>query len=213
MQMSVSPEDYKDPLTVKEGLVLTKEKEIPLEIKLAGSQDGKPAMVNFRLYVKKEDDSLQQIHIELYQDSDLGFLYLADYNGENYDALKKANKLRKTFGEFPLMLEDIVKRVVENRSAFKATLEQDQQDTDKYHLTFQQQLEFKTVKIVALDFVTATTEYKRERIQFRYDQLSHLYSAKLTELQDLEEEVRRNDPRLLSQIQKSISLGSTRGRK
>jgi hypothetical protein len=170
-----------DPAVRGGGKILF-DKEIPLSVK----QDGSllpPIPTHVRVIVGGADSDAEPVRIELTTDSDLHFLYEAEFTEEDYASVQSKQGLDAAFAELPGAVIDLVNLVVTEGQGYSVHFEVVEESGGR--LIFNQQLKFKLVEIMAIDLSPSSDENVREQIQYRFNTVKSELKAAQTELGDL----------------------------
>jgi hypothetical protein len=187
-------DDFKHP-KLKEGFVFRK--TIP---EFTIEENGRDVSVALTVATSPAQEGEASIlYIELTRESDIYYVASSELHQDGFPEFRRTQKLRKSQG-FLAFIEDLLKildNVTSNRTTFRAIY-------TGTSLEFRQQLEFKNVKLFALNFTVLdrTDPYVKNQAQFRYAWLNHRLSEREHLLSDLLEHVRGKNPQLAQQLEK-----------
>lgn len=181
---------------------LSFEIEFPLSFPNLDSQnerENEPQMIILKAFVTENENTIENIRLQMFSDNDLYFFYVAEYSEEAFNSLKESQSLDESldFEHFPAMIHEIIGKVAEGKE-FQAKFVFDGEEKGK--LIFSQKLKFKEVEILNLDFEKAKDEEIANQIQARYDSVRNELKAARAELNDLYTMLKIKNPNVLKQM-------------
>ncbi|OHT13379.1 hypothetical protein TRFO_16471 [Tritrichomonas foetus] len=199
-EFTATNEDFNDP-SLQGGGEIIFNNEVPVAIKSENDEEEDNATILVRIkiiVVNGGDDVPQHVRLEMLCDSDLFFLYEAEYAQEDFEILKKTEGLTIKFEEFPQLLVEIIEQYITEPDSYSLLFEQ--QSEEQSTLRFQQQLKFKLIDILALDLKPASEEFVKDSIQYRYNAAKAEIKAAHTELNDLYALLKIKNPTVLKKM-------------
>jgi hypothetical protein len=168
-----------------------------IQIEFVSAQDQPPQVLPIRATVLVEGSSpIETVKIELASDSDLFFLFEAQYDEANYAELKQSQDLTLTLNEFPAALVDIFGAAASRDSEFKLQLV----DGSEPVLIVAQELKFKTVIVFSLNLVKPSDETVKEKIQTRFNDVKAELATVQADLASVYAMLKIKNPNVLKQV-------------
>uniref|UniRef100_A0A7S1KQ64 Spindle assembly abnormal protein 6 N-terminal domain-containing protein n=1 Tax=Percolomonas cosmopolitus TaxID=63605 RepID=A0A7S1KQ64_9EUKA len=205
--------DEMDP-SLAEGHRIVFSKEIPVELRNSivagqgnGNQDAdeigslEALRVKILQLVDSPDQNIANIRIELSSESDLFLHYTFNLNPEDYDDLRREQKLMIEFDMFPRVLSKMLQACVKEPESFLTIFHMDNTGTGV--LNFVQNMEYKFVDLLSLRFQMSPEHITRQHISFRYNSLRSRLAIMHSKLQDVNNLVKLKQPSLLLQLQRN----------
>jgi hypothetical protein len=195
-----------DPSLI-DGFKVAYDKEVPLELRLQDNADqqdvGTLESIRTRVLIQGESNAPQVIKIEFTSEVDLFFNYASIINEEYFLKIKDDQKLNVEFqGFLGLMLKLINNCQKEPQNFFCVFF---MQKDGQARLEFIQNMEFKFLELLSLDFLAAPEEVIRQNISFRYSLLKAKSQVLQTKLKDVSALLKIKNPSLLLQLQKGAT--------
>ena len=182
--------DSMDPTTL-EGYSIRFNKEIRVIF------NNEEITVRFRIFERGDNESLEEVRIEMLIDSNVGLFLVSTVTAKDFDKIKAENRLRVDFFDFTKSVIDLLERSVKHRDETFIHFEQNEDFSGD--LTFSQKLKLRKVKVFGLHFEMESEDFMRKQIQFRYNRIKHEMKLK-------DEEINKTFHRLKEKNPKSIIL-------
>ena len=207
--------DSKDP-SLSEGHKLLYNREVPFELRLE-DKDGPQEVASFeslgcKVLYKGQENNINQIRIELSCENDLFFHFTSDIDEETFKLMKENQKLTVNFGEFCNLLKRLFNNCINEPQSYIAVFIMQKEGTAR--LDFIQNIEYKFIELLSIDFVNSPDDTVRKQISYRYNALRTKLELMQNRIQAISNIVRIKNPSLLLQIQKApakLNLSSKSG--
>jgi len=196
-----------DP-SLSEGFKVAYDKEVPLELRLqeanSDQQDvGTLEGIRTRVLVQGEPQAPQVLKIEFTSEADLFFNYASMINEEYFLKIKEEQKLNVEFNGFLTLILKLINNCQKEPQNYFAVFFM--QRDGQARLEFIQNMEFKFLELLSLDFLASPEELIRQNISFRYSLLKAKSQVLETKLKDVSALLKIKNPSLLLQLQKGAS--------
>lgn len=198
-----------DP-SLADGFKVAYDREIPLELRLqdvAEDQQDVGTLENIRTRVLVQGDGQQPnvIKVELTSEADLFFNYTSIIDETYFEKLKEEQKLNVDFpGFLNLLLKMNNNCQKEPQNYFCVFF---MQRDGQARLDFIQNMEFKFLELLSVDFLASPEEVIRQNISFRYSLCKAKTQVLQTRLKDISALLKLKNPSLLLQLQKGAAAG------
>eukprot|EP01071_Lankesteria_metandrocarpae_P003739 Lankesteria_metandrocarpae@DN3157_c0_g1_i1.p1 len=214
--MEVLIDDSGDP-SLEEGHTVVYDSECPVELRFQESPSAPQEMgtvesVRFRVLARGEGTGSAHVRVELTSDSDLFFHYFHAVNHGSFNELQEQQKILSSFDDYPSLIGKMVNSCVKDPQSFLAVFIMDR--NGEARLDFVQNLEYKFVELLSLEFLHTPEDSIRRCISFRHNLIKSQLCFMQARLQDVNAILRVKNPSLLMQLQKAsqarISAGAGR---
>ena len=148
--------DSMDPTTL-EGYSIRFNKEIRVIF------NNEEITVRFRIFERGDNESLEEVRIEMLIDSNVGLFLVSTVTAKDFDKIKAENRLRVDFFDFTKSVIDLLERSVKHRDETFIHFEQNEDFSGD--LTFSQKLKLRKVKVFGLHFEMESEDFMRKQIQ------------------------------------------------
>jgi len=191
-----------DP-SLADGFKIAYDKEIPLELRLQDEtvnqeEVGTLENIRARVLVQGEAQAPTCIKVEFTSEEDLFFNYVSLVNEELFQKIKDEQKLNVEFSGFlGLVLKLINSCHKEPQNLFAVFF---MQRDGQARLDFIQNMEFKFLELLSLDFLASPEEAIRQNISFRYSLLKAKTQVLQNKLKDVGSMLKVKNPSLLRQM-------------
>lgn len=181
------------------------EREVPFELRknesASTAQSGILEAVRVKVLVMGEDGAVQDVRVEISAESDLFFHYFHEMNEQAFQAFKQQQKLMVDFAEYPSTLVRMLNNCIKEPNSFFTLFVYDEEGNGR--VDFVQNLEYKYVDLLSLDFVATPMDQLKNHIHFRYNALKSRLTSYKSQLQEVNNLLKLNNPALLLKLQKS----------
>ncbi|EAY06620.1 hypothetical protein TVAG_056140 [Trichomonas vaginalis G3] len=169
--------------------------------------DGEQTFELVLFYSPSGNAPLEELCIELYKEEDIFYIATISINEEAFKTTY-AKMLKGDFAQFPDKVKTLIQNVETNRTVFSALF-------DNNTLTIKQKLQFKTVKILELNFTVLEPDddYVVEVAQFRYDNKKVLADALESSYDELCKHVQKQNKQLYQQLVRGQDFNASRSMK
>ena len=195
--------DEMDP-SLAEGHRIIYDREVPFELRIqeAGQtpqEVGTLEAIKVKVLVLGEDSSPQHIKVELTSENDLFFYYLHSIDESIFAEMQESQKLMIDFSEYSSVLMRMLNSCIKEPQCFLAVfiMQRDGQG----RLDFIQNIEYKFIELLSLDFMAGEEELVRQQITYRYNAVKSKLALMQARLSDISSLVKVKNPSLLLQIQ------------
>ena len=196
--------DSKDP-SLSEGHKLLYNREVPFELRLEDN-DGPQEVASFesircKVLTAGEPNNIIQIRIELSCENDLFFHFTSDIDEETYKIMQENQKLTVNFKEFCNLLKRLFNNCINEPQSYISVFIMQKEGTGR--LDFIQNIEYKFIELLSIDFVNSPDDTVRKQIGYRYNALR----TKMEMMQDriiaINNIIKIKNPSLIHQINKA----------
>ena len=168
--------DSKDP-SLSEGHKLIYNREVPFELRL-------------------EDK-------ELSCENDLFFHFTSDIDEETYKIMQENQKLTVNFKEFSNLLKRLFNNCINEPQSYISVFIMQKEGTGR--LDFIQNIEYKFIELLSIDFVNSPDDTVRKQIGYRYNALRTKMEMMQERIIAINNIIKIKNPSLLHQINKTPS--------
>ncbi|OMJ90010.1 hypothetical protein SteCoe_7687 [Stentor coeruleus] len=194
-----------DP-SLSEGHHVSYDREVPLELRIQDSNSGPQEVgtlesIKTKLLVLGEDSNPRHIKLELTSENDIFFHYINSIDEAAFNNIQQSQKLMIEFSELPTILVRMLNACIKEPHSFLAVLVMHRDG--RARLDFIQNIEYKFIELLSLDFVATSEELVRQQITFRYNTVKSKTAVLQARLQDISALVKVKNPSLLLQLQKN----------
>ena len=196
--------DAKDP-SLSEGHKLLYNREVPFELRLEDN-DGPQEVASFesircKVLTAGEENNIIQIRIELSCENDLFFHFTSDIDEETYKIMQENQKLTVNFKEFSNLLKRLFNNCVNEPQSYISVFIMQKEGTGR--LDFIQNIEYKFIELLSIDFVNSPDDTVRKQIGYRYNALRTKMEMMQERIVAINNIIKIKNPSLLHQINKT----------
>ena len=198
--------DSKDP-SLGNNLIKIYEEEIPFEIRYETdnlTEEDKSVFKSLICKVLSTDEMSEQVNIkiEIASDSDLYFYYKTEINSSLFDKIKEEQKLTCDFMNFSDLLIKYFDLCLNNTKSYLAVLSIKTDKNAKMELM--ENLDYKFVELINLDFSPASQEVISKQICYRYNSMRAVQDIMQNRIDIINNVLREMDPQLISDVKTAI---------
>ena len=198
--------EEKDP-SLSEGHKLLYDREVPFELRLEDS-NGPQEVASFeaircKILLGGDENSPSQIRIELSCENDLFFHFTSDVDEETFKVMQDNQKLCIQFNEYSNLTKRLLNNCINEPQSYIAVFIMQKEGTAR--LDFIQNIEYKFIELLSIDFVNSPDDTVRKQIAYRYNALRSKLELMQNRIQTISNIVKLKNPSLLLQIQKAPS--------
>ena len=198
--------EEKDP-SLSEGHKLLYDREVPFELRLEDN-NGPQEVASFealrcKILIKNEDSSRFLIRLELSCENDLFFHFTSDIDEEIFKMMQESQKLTVNFAEYSNLVKRLFNNCINEPQSYIAVFIMQKEGTAR--LDFIQNIEYKFIELLSIDFVNSSDDTIRKQINYRYNALRTKLELMQNRLQVINNIIKIKNPSLLLQIQKAPS--------
>ena len=198
--------DFKDP-SLDDQLVKIYEEEVPFEIRTEDenlSENEKSIFQNWVCKIFSTDESIEQINvkIEIANDKDLFFYYSCEIDSTLFDEIKENQKLTCNFNDFPELLIKYFDFCIKEQKSYLAVM--NIKSDKKAVMELLENLEYKFVELININFVPASDDLIREQISYRYNSMRATHEITQSRIEIINGVLKDHDPQLITEVKKEI---------
>ena len=198
--------DFKDP-SLDDQLVKIYEEEVPFEIRSEDenlSENEKSIFQNLVCKIFSTDESIEQINvkIEIANDKDLFFYYSCEIDSTLFDEIKENQKLTCNFNDFPELLIKYFDFCIKEQKSYLAVM--NIKSDKKAVMELLENLEYKFVELININFVPASDDLIREQISYRYNSMRATHEITQSRIEIINGVLKDHDPQLITEVKKEI---------
>ena len=196
--------EEKDP-SLSEGHKMLYDREVPFELRLEDS-NGPQEVASFeslrcKILLGGVENNPIQIRIELSCENDLFFHFTSDIDEETFKIMQENQKLTVNFVEFSGLVKKLFNNCINDPQSYIAVFIMQKEGTAR--LDFIQNIEYKFIELLSVDFVNSPDETVRKQISYRYNAIRTKLELVQNRIQAISNIVKNKNPSLLLQIQKA----------
>ena len=199
--------DCQDP-SLGDNLIKIYEEEVPFEIRIEDenlSDNDKSIFQSLLCKVFVTDESIEDINIkiEIANDKDLFFYYSSDINSSLFDEIQEKQKLTCDFSNLADLLIKYFDLCIDEPKAYLAVLNLKSDKKAKMELF--ENLEYKFVELINIDFIPASDDLIREQISYRYNSMRALHEMTQSRIEIINSVLKDYDPQLINEVKTEIN--------
>ena len=197
--------DINDPSLGKD-LIKIYEEEIPFEIRKEEdelSQNSSYESLFCKIMESQDKKKDYRILVEIGCDKDLFFYYSTMINSEEYEAIKKSQKLICDFNSFSDFLIQFFDDCINDTKKFLAVFII--QNDGKGKIELSENLGHKFVELINLTFDPASEDAIKNQIIYRYNSIRALEDIAQNRINIINNVLKEFDPKLIYEIKKEVS--------
>jgi len=196
-----------DP-SVADGYRVIYDREVPFELRLQESSEGEQEVgtleaIKVKILMLGDDTSPHSVRIELSSENDLFFHYMHVLDESGFRHLQEQQKLMVDFPEFANVLIRMLNNAINEPHSHLAVFVMQRDGHAK--LDFIQNMNYKFVELLTLNFGRSPDELVRQQITYRYNAVKSRLALMQARLQDVNALVKIKNPSLLLQINKQTA--------
>ncbi|CAG9332018.1 unnamed protein product [Blepharisma stoltei] len=193
-----------DP-SLSEGHRVAYDREVPFELRIQDSGSGPQEVgtleaIKVKVLILGDNANPQHVKIELTSENDLFFHYIHSLDDAAFHQLQETQKLMIEFSELPTILIRMLNSCIKEPHNFLAVFIMHRDG--RARLDFIQNMEYKFIELLSLDFMASTEEMVRQQITYRYNAVKSKLAIMQARLQDINSVIKVKNPSLLLQLQK-----------
>ena len=182
------------------------EREVPFELRTAtGTEEpqevGALEAIKVRILAVGPEGAYSGLRIELTSENNLFFHYAHELDAAEFGKLQEAQRLMVEFTEYPAVIVRNLNHCVKEPHSHLAVFVMTKDGGGR--LDFVQNMEYKFVELLSLNFQASPEETVREQIAYRYNAVKGKLATMQARLADINELVKVRNPSLLLQVKKT----------
>jgi len=196
--------DEMDP-SLAEGHRLTYEREVPFELRIQEGEGGPQEVgtleaIKVKILILGDESNAENIKVELTSENDMFFHYTHSLTEESFKTVQEDQKLMIEFPDYSNILIKMLNSCIKEPHSYLAVFIMQRDGSAR--LDFIQNMEYKFVELLSMDFNASTEEVIRQQITYRYNSVKSKLAIMQARLQDINAIVKIKNPSLLLQLQK-----------
>ena len=175
--------------------------------------DSESRTLRFRVFDKGGDVvGLEEIRVEVLSDKDVGFFLECIVDNTAFQNIVTENNLQVNFSQFEQSLIELIEKSIKKPDIIQLTLRLTNDYSGK--LTFHQTLRLRSIDVFSLQFQTASSEFIRSQVQYRFNQMKMEAQQKLQEIETKFGRLKSKNPQFAEQMRRSVMFAvSTKPKK
>ena len=196
--------EEKDP-SLSEGHIMLYDREVPFELKLE-DKNGPQEVESFesircKILCGGDQTNPEQVRIELSCENDLFFHFTSNIDEETFKLMQESQKLTASYRELISFLKKLLNNCLNEPQTYIAVFIM--QKDGSARLDFIQNIEYKYIELLSLDFVNSPDETVRKQISYKYNAVRTKLELVQNRIKAISNIVKAKNPSLLLQIQKA----------
>ena len=196
--------DEMDP-SLADGHRMLYEREVPFELRIQEGEGGPQEVgtleaIKVKILLLGDEGIIENIKVELTSENDMFFHYTHSLTEESFKVVQEDQKLMIEFNDYQNILIKLLNSCIKEPHSFLAVFIMQRDGSAR--LDFIQNMEYKFVELLSMDFHASTEEVIRQQITFRYNSVKSKLAIMQARLQDINAIVKIKNPSLLLQLQK-----------
>ncbi|ETV99780.1 hypothetical protein H310_07827 [Aphanomyces invadans] len=197
--------DDVDP-SIAGGYRVVYDRETPFELRIQDSdnapqQVGTLEAIKVKILLLGDENDLKALKIELSTETDLFFYYSHVCDLEGFHLVQEQQKLMVDFSDYANVLIRMLNNCIKEPHNHIAVYLM--QADGRARLDFIQNMEYKFVELLSVDFARSPEEIVRQHIAYRYNTVKNRVTALQSRLHEVNNLVKVKNPSLLLQLQKA----------
>ena len=181
------------------------EREVPFELRTAdGTEEpqevGALEAIKVRILAIGPEGAYSGLRVELTSESNLFFHYAHELDATKYASLQEQQRLMVEFTEYPAVIVRNLNHCIKEPHAYLAVYVMTADGGGR--LDFVQNMEYKFIELLSLQFTASPENVVRDQIAFRYNAVKARLNAMQGRLADINALVKIKNPSLLLQMKK-----------
>lgn len=154
-----------------------------------------------RILLNGEENSFNEMIIELIDDDDIYFVYRFQINSNDFEEFKRSQELKIDFLNFPKKLDELLNLSMQDSKGvyIKIYLEDNQ-----IVLSFYQKLKLRDVVLFSLHLQPADQETVNSLIKYRFEKLQNLLFSQQRQYEDILKSINEKNPSLSKKIRSAV---------
>ncbi len=196
--------DEMDP-SLAEGHKLIYEREVPYELRIQEGEGGPQEVgtleaIKVKILILGDEGNAENVKVELTSENDMFFHYTHSLTEESFKTVQEDQKLMIEFADYSNILIKMLNSCIKEPHSYLAVFIMQRDGSAR--LDFIQNMEYKFVELLSMDFNASSEEIIRQQITFRYNSVKSKLAIMQARLQDINAIVKIKNPSLLLQLQK-----------
>eukprot|EP00904_Undaria_pinnatifida_P006602 jgi/Undpi1/3071/HiC_scaffold_15.g06447.m1 len=192
-----------DP-SVADGFRVIYDREVPFELRVQESADGPQQVgtleaIKVKVLLLGDDPAPQSVRVELSSEADLFYHYTHRTDEASFQVMQDDQKLMVEFQDYPNVLIRMLNNCIKEPHSHLAVFVM-QHDVNA-RLDFIQNMEYKFVELMSLQYTRSPEDAVQHQITYRYNAMKSRLALMQARLQEVNNLVKLKNPSLLLQLQ------------
>lgn len=179
--------------------------EVPFEIRNEEDNGPQQALsleaIRCKILIGGDISNPLQIRLELSCESDLFFHYSCDVDEETFKLMQETQKINANYREFSNFVKKLLDYCINDPQTYTAVFIINKEGSGR--LNFIQNIEYKLIELLSIDFVTSPDETIKKHISYRFNEVRTKLEIVKNRIKTITNIVKDKNPSLLLQIQKA----------
>ncbi|KAL9656522.1 hypothetical protein ABK040_005284 [Willaertia magna] len=198
--------DEMDP-SLAEGHQLIFDKEVPIELRTMDQHESESELgtleaIRVKVLISEGDSGEANVRVELTSEADLFFHYTHSIDNNSFQGLQQNQKLMLDFPNYPKMLNKLLNSCVKEPEGYLCIFVMERDGIG--HLNFVQNMEYKFVELLSIEFNESPEHTVRQHVSFRYNSMRSRAAILNARLQEISSVLKVKNPSLLIQLSRQI---------
>ncbi|CAB1110475.1 unnamed protein product [Ectocarpus sp. CCAP 1310/34] len=192
-----------DP-SIADGFRVIYDREVPFELRVQESADGPQQVgtleaIKVKVLMLGDDAAPQSVRVELSSEADLFFHYTHSIDDALFQVMQEEQKLMVEFQDYPNVLIRMLNNCIKEPHSHLVVFVM-QHDVNA-RLDFIQNMEYKFVELMSLQYTRSAEDMVQHQITYRYNAMKSRLALMQARLQEVNNLVKLKNPSLLLQLQ------------
>ena len=193
--------DEKDP-SLGKNLIKIYEEEVPFELRYEDEEKSVFQPLLCKILTTDEMQEQINIKVEIASYKDLFFYYTSDVNLQLFEKIKEEQKLTCTYNNFSDLLIKYFDYCINDQKSYLAVL--NVHKDKKVSMELLENLEYKFVQLVKMNFELAPEELINEQIKYRYNSMRAMEDIMKNRIDVVNGVLKDLDPPLILEVKREI---------
>ncbi|CAM9244495.1 unnamed protein product [Scytosiphon promiscuus] len=192
-----------DP-SIADGFRVIYDREVPFELRVQESADGPQQVgtleaIKVKVLMLGDDAAPQCVRVELSSEADLFFHYIHSTDDASFQVMQEEQKLMVEFQDYPNVLIRMLNNCIKEPHSHLVVFVMQHDITAR--LDFIQNMEYKFVELMSLQYTRSPEDIVQHQITYRYNAMKSRLALMQARLQEVNNLVKLKNPSLLLQLQ------------
>jgi hypothetical protein len=202
-----------DP-SLQGGYRMVYNREVPCEMRMqvsdeAAQEVGTLEAIKAKVLVLGSDAEPEAVRVELCSENDMFFHFTHAVDAASFKTLQEEQSLMIDFSEYANVLSRMLNKAIQEPQTHLAVFIMHRDGHAR--LDFIQNLEYKFIELLTVDFHRSEDDVVRQQITYRYNAVKSRLAIMQARLQDVSNVLKLKNPSLLLQLQKPAMRGAGGG--
>ncbi|CAM9161519.1 unnamed protein product [Pylaiella littoralis] len=192
-----------DP-SIADGFRIIYDREVPFELRVQESADGPQQVgtleaIKVKVLMLGDDTAPRSVRVELSSEADLFYHYTHSTDEASFQVMQEEQKLMVEFQDYPNVLIRMLNNCIKEPHSHLVVFVM-QHDVNA-RLDFIQNMEYKFVELMSLQYTRSPEDIVQHQITYRYNAMKSRLALMQARLQEVNNLVKLKNPSLLLQLQ------------